>query len=96
MSVRDLARLWNRGQRGWPTRFVLVQLPNPPLLVALAAIATAALTHGRVADYATAIGKVGLAAFAYLELAEGVNWFRRVLGAAVLVQVVVTLARAFA
>ena len=28
--------LWRRGQHGWPERFPLVQVPNAPLLVALA------------------------------------------------------------
>ena len=43
----------------------------------------------------TAVGYVFLAAWAYLELAEGVNLFRRVLGAAALVYVIVLIAQRF-
>ncbi|MDX6718412.1 MAG: hypothetical protein QOJ63_666 [Solirubrobacteraceae bacterium] len=94
MAHLDIAAAWRRDQDGWPSRFVLVQLPNPPLIVALAGSVVAGLADGRVADYADAVGRIGLAVFAYLELTDGVNWFRRLLGAAVMVQLVVTLARA--
>jgi hypothetical protein len=90
----DVARAWRRGQAGWPARFVLVQFPNPPLIVALAGLAVARIADGRAADYAEAVGRVGLAVFAYLELTDGANWLRRLLGAAVLVALVMKLARA--
>jgi hypothetical protein len=88
-----IARAWRRGQAGWPSRFVLVQFPNTPLIVALAGSATSRLTNGRTSAYAEAVGQVGLAVFAYLELTDGANWLRRLLGAVVLVVLVVTLAR---
>jgi hypothetical protein len=94
MATVDIAAAWRRGQEGWPRRFVLVQFPNVPLITALAGSAVAALADGPAADYADAVSRIGLAAFAYLELSDGVNWFRRLLGAAVLVQLVITLARA--
>ena len=84
-TLRDL---WQRGQRGWPASFPLVQVPNPPLLAALVALLVADLTHGSVHAYARAVFYVGLAAWAWLELADGANWVRRVLGAAALVYVV--------
>jgi hypothetical protein len=93
-AALDLPGAWRRGQQGWPRRFVLVQFPNPPLIVALAGALVAALAGGRTADYARAVGHIGLAVFAYLELTDGVNWFRRLLGAAVLVSLVMTLAGA--
>lgn len=93
-AALDLPAVWRRGQQGWPRRFVLVQFPNPPLIVALAGALVAALTRGRTADYAQAVGHIGLAVFAYLELTDGVNWFRRLLGAAVLVSLAMTLAGA--
>jgi hypothetical protein len=89
-----IAHAWRRGQAGWPSRFVLVQFPNPPLIVALAGSAVSRLAEGDTARYAEAVGRVGLAVFAYLELTDGANWFRRLLGAVVLVDLVVTLARA--
>ena len=51
----------------------------------------ARLASGDVHDYAYAVASVGFAAWAYLELAAGVNWFRRLLGAAALVWVVLRL-----
>jgi hypothetical protein len=66
-----------------------VQVPNPPLLAALVGWLVADLTHGSVHAYARAVFYVGLAAWAWLELEDGANWFRRVLGAAGLVYVVV-------
>jgi hypothetical protein len=79
-------------KRGWPARFPLVQFPNAPLLVALAAWLVAALTDGSVHDYARAAFYVGLSAWAWMELADGANWARRLLGAAALVYVVIKLA----
>ena len=90
----DIAAAWRRGQEGWPRRFVLVQFPNVPLIVALAGSGLAAIPDWPPAPYADAAGRIGLAVFAYLELTDGVNWFRRLLGAAVLVQLVITLGRA--
>jgi hypothetical protein len=71
-----------------------VQAPNPPLALALAGWVVAALTHGSVHDYARAVFYAGLAAWAWEELSGGVNWFRRALGAAGLVYVVVALGAA--
>ena len=80
-----------RDLRFAPGGFVLAQWPNPPLWVALAAALVGRLTGGRAHDVATALFFMGLTAWAYLELAEGVNWFRRVLGAAGLVYLVVRI-----
>jgi hypothetical protein len=66
-----------------------VQFPNPPLLVALGALGVAALTDGSVHSYAQATFYAGLAAWAWLEVADGANWLRRGLGAAGLAYVVV-------
>ncbi len=90
----SVASAWRRGQEGWPSRFVLVQLPNVPLIVALAGSVLAGAVDGRAGDYADAVGRIGLGVFAYLELTDGANWFRRLLGAAVLVHLVVTPGRA--
>ena len=68
-----------------------MQFPNAPLIAALLATAVARFSDGDVHDYADAIASVGFAAWAYLELAQGVNWFRRLLGAAALVWVVLRL-----
>lgn len=80
-----------RSEHGWPAGFVLAQVPNAPLIVALASGAAAALTTGRVSGSAEALSRLALGVFAYLELTDGVNWFRRALGATVLVYLVYRL-----
>jgi hypothetical protein len=85
---------WQRGQRGWPEGFPLVQFPNAPLLVAVGGLLVAALTDGSVHFYARAAFYAGLSAWAWEELADGANWVRRALGAGGLVYVVVRLGAA--
>jgi hypothetical protein len=86
--------MWRRGQEGWPRVFVLVQLPNLPLLVALTASAVKRLADGDAAAYADAIGRLALAVFAYLELTDGANWLRRLLGATIMAYLIYTLGQA--
>jgi hypothetical protein len=86
-----LERGWRRGQQGWPRGFPVVQFPNAPLLAAFGAWIVAQLTDGSVHDYARAAFYVFLAAWAWGEMSEGVNWLRRAVGVAGLVYVVVKL-----
>jgi hypothetical protein len=81
-------------KRGWPRRFRLLQFPNPPLWAALGAWLVAFLTDGSVHAYARAAFYAALAAWAWSELEDGVNWFRRALGAAGLIYVVIKVAAA--
>jgi hypothetical protein len=83
--------LWRRGQVGWPRRFPIVQFPNAPLLLALGGWGLAAATDGTTHDAGRVVFVVGLAVWASEEALAGVNWFRRVLGAAALVWIVVAL-----
>lgn len=69
----------------------LAQWPNPPLWVALAASLAGRLTDGRVHDVATAVFFMALTVWAYLEVSDGVNWFRRLLGTAGLVYLLVRI-----
>jgi hypothetical protein len=69
----------------------IAQWPNPPLWVALAGALVGRLTDGRVHDVATAVFFMALTVWAYLEVTDGVNWFRRLLGAAGLVYVLVRI-----
>ena len=85
-------KIWRRGQHGWPAGFPVVQLPNVPLLAALAGWLVAALTDGLVHDCARATFYTGLAAWAWKEVDDGVNWARRAIGAAGLVFVIVKIA----
>jgi hypothetical protein len=79
--------LWRGFRRltriAWPRRFVIVQFPNAPLIVALIAGETAKQTQGTGSSYASSVSYLAFAIWAYVELVEGVNWFRRLLGLAV-------------
>lgn len=77
--------------------YVVAQVPNAPLLVALvAALASAFIDDGTTAsDAARSIFYVALAVWAYEEAANGVNGFRRAIGVAGLVFVVVRVAQGF-
>jgi hypothetical protein len=74
--------------------FPVIQFPNEPLLVALIAAVAARFLHGLAHSYAQAISDLGMAVWAYVELTDGVNWFRRLLGAVFLVLTVMTVAKA--
>jgi hypothetical protein len=91
MLSQDISRVWRRGQQGWPSGFVVVQVPNLPLLIALAASILSGVLRGGAAAYIDAIGRLALGVFAYLELTDGANWLRRTIGAGVLVYLVYTL-----
>jgi hypothetical protein len=83
--------LWRRGQHGWPARYPLVQFPNAPLLVALAGSVAGRALHGGAHDAARVVFYTGLTAWAGLELAQGVNGVRRLVGAGVLAYLTVRL-----
>ena len=69
-----------------------MQVPNAPLIVALAASLAGRFTHGLADAYASSVFYVALAIWAYEEAVHGVNWFRRLLGCGFLIYVVVRLA----
>jgi hypothetical protein len=76
--------------------YTVVQFPNAPLWVALAALLVARLTDDGsvIHDLARAISYVALTIWAYEEAANGVNGFRKALGIGALVWIVVALAQA--
>ncbi len=86
--------VWERARHGYPAAYPVAQLPNAPVLVASAGLLVGALTEGPVQDHARAVAWVALAAWAWLELTDGVNLFRRALGAAVLVGLVLRIGAA--
>ena len=87
-----MADLWRRLQVGWPSRFPIVQFPNPPLLLALGGWGLAAATSGTAHDIGRAVFIIGLGVWAWAEMVSGVNWLRRLLGAGALVWLVGALA----
>ncbi|HEX5851571.1 MAG TPA: hypothetical protein VFY36_00620 [Solirubrobacteraceae bacterium] len=88
---RDLERLT---ESGFPRSFPVVQLPNIPLMVGLVAGAIGRLVHGTKHDYAVSLSYLAIGVWAYGELAHGVNWFRRLLGATFAILMVVRVAKA--
>ena len=76
-----LAKAWERGQEGWPRRFPIVQFPNLPLLIALASRLAAAFATGTPQRVCFAIFAITLGVWAWQEVFEGANWFRRLVGA---------------
>jgi hypothetical protein len=95
-SIRPVTavELWRRGQRGWPRRFPIVQLPNRPLLLSLAASRVATVTAGRTQRAARLSSALGLGVWAWGETTHGTNWVRRMLGAGALLTVAARLAGA--
>lgn len=83
-----VAELWRRGQVGWPRSFPVAQFPNPPLLFAFAGWALAAVTDETPHDVGRAVFTIGLAVWAWEEAADGVNWFRRLIGVGALVWII--------
>jgi hypothetical protein len=79
-------------QVGLPPRFPVVQFPNAPLILALVAAVVAGQVHGSSRSYAMAVEYLAFTVWAYEELARGANWFRRLLGAAVVVIMIVRVA----
>jgi hypothetical protein len=76
----------------FPPRFPVVQFPNLPLVIAFAAGWTAMVLTGHAHSYAQAVSYLAMTIWAYEELAHGVNWFRRLLGLAFLVLLVMRVA----
>ena len=76
--------------------YTVGQFPNLPLWVALAALLVAQLSDdaGAVDDTVHAVMYMALTVWAYEEAADGVNGFRRTLGAVALVLIVLAVGRA--
>jgi hypothetical protein len=63
---------------------VIAQMPNIPLIVALAADFVGYVAVGQVKEIANWIGQVSFLIWAIMEIGWGVNPFRRILGGIVL------------
>jgi hypothetical protein len=96
-SSRPLA-IWRGFKRltqiGLPRRFVIVQFPNAPLIVAFVAGEIGKHSHGSTHADASSVAYLALGIWAYLELVDGVNWFRRLLGLTYAISTTVHLALA--
>jgi hypothetical protein len=66
---------------GWPRSYVLAQRPNAPLLIACAGRGLEAVGGaGRAGRVGRGVVTAGLCAWAWGEISDGVNLFRRALG----------------
>lgn len=63
-----------------PRSFPIIQSPNRPLIVTVLAAAMARGTRGRTAAAASLVSWLALLAWSAEEVADGANWFRRLLG----------------
>jgi hypothetical protein len=78
----------------FPRSYPIVQFPNAPLILAFASGLLAGNIHGREHAYAQAVSYLAMAIWAYLELFQGVNAVRRLLGLAYTISTAVHLANA--
>jgi hypothetical protein len=72
----------------------VVQFPNAPLILAFVSGLVARHTHGQEHADAQAVSYLSMAVWAYLELFQGVNAFRRLLGLTYTISAAVHLASA--
>jgi hypothetical protein len=79
---------------GFPRRFPLVQFPNVPLIVAFLAGQVGGFVRGSEHSFARSVSYLAMTIWAYDELAEGVNWFRHLLGLAYVIILVIRVAHA--
>lgn len=73
---------------------VLVQVPNATLITALLASLLTHFVSGEAHSFASAVVYVALTVWAYAEITQGINYFRRVLGLVVLIYILMSLTSA--
>jgi hypothetical protein len=96
MMNRDtLENIWNDIWRDKEGRVVVWQTPNAWLIGWVVLTMLCLVTSGKLSDYLGWAGDVSLVAWAALEIAKGVNYFRRALGLLVLVFAVASLIKTF-
>lgn len=64
---------------------VIVQRPNPPILLALVAWVLSKITDGSLSEFLAVVAAALLIIWSTLEIIWGVNTWRRILGVVVLV-----------
>ena len=93
-----LLRTWLAYKRltglSFPRRFPIVQFPNLPLIVAVLAGEAGKFLDGGAHSFAVSVSYLAITIWAYEELVYGVNWFRRLLGLAYVILLVVRVAGA--
>jgi hypothetical protein len=93
-----LPRVWPAYKRltelSFPRRFPVAQFPNLPLIVAILAGEVGNFLDDRAHSYAASVSYLAITIWAYEELVHGVNWFRRLLGLAAIILLVMRVAGA--
>jgi hypothetical protein len=79
-------------EMSFPQSYPLLQVPNAPLIVGLLALLIASALRGDAHSVALAVAYLGLAIWAYLELLDGANLVRRLLGLVVVIAIALHLA----
>jgi hypothetical protein len=79
---------------GFPRRFPIVQFPNLPLIVAFLASQVGGFVRGSGHSFAQSVSYLAMTIWAYEELTDGVNWFRRLLGLTYVIILVIRVAHA--
>ncbi|MEA5579818.1 hypothetical protein VB620_00505 [Nodularia harveyana UHCC-0300] len=68
---------------------VLAQMPNPPLILwIVASLLTLVFTSGKINTVLDVLANGSLFTWAWMELFQGVNYFRRALGLAVFIGII--------
>ena len=83
--------LWRRTWYDEHGRLAIWQFPNVPLILWAVFTVASLFFNGRVADVFSWAGSAALIVWAYLEITKGSNYFRRGLGALVLIWAVLSL-----
>ena len=73
-------------------KFVVLQFPNAPLIIAFVSWLTSRFTSGTYHTFSLFIFYVAGIIWAYGELVHGANWFRKLLGFVWIVMVIASLA----
>jgi hypothetical protein len=72
-------------------KIVIAQMPNPPLIVwIVASLLSLIFTSGKINTVLDVVANGALFTWGWLELFEGVNYFRRALGLAVLIGIIIS------
>ena len=72
-------------------KYVTYELPNVPIILAALFYFISALSEDDIANFTELIGRTFLIFWALLELSQGANKFRRLLGATVLIFIVINI-----
>lgn len=87
-SLAQRGSLFDRIFRTRSGEIVIAQVPNAPLVVVMVAFLVQLFTTGLVSKIANITFVVAAVVWAGWELISGVTWFRRGLGAAVLLAII--------